>query len=71
MLGHCFEKCVTKPGSKLDSSEEVKPYWLIVFPIPTPAHNNTVMCSVAFIDRYMEAWTATARAYADKLQKST
>ena len=95
MANKCFRKCISSPGTELDSREQVPTRLLmplsslsffnsihchLVLGCMAKRHSSVLMlccilsvqkCLAMCMDRYMEAWNLTSRAYNRRLQKES
>lgn len=64
----CFNKCVTKPGATLDSTEQVNIFNYILIKVQ---FENTVLfyqkCVSMCMDRYMETVTLVSKSFGERL----
>ncbi|KOC59078.1 Mitochondrial import inner membrane translocase subunit Tim13 [Habropoda laboriosa] len=58
MSEKCFKKCVLRPGTSLDSSEQYKLFQFIF-------QKCVAMC----MDRYMDAYNLVLKTYSARIQK--
>ncbi|KAK2153121.1 hypothetical protein LSH36_306g01050 [Paralvinella palmiformis] len=57
MTDKCYRKCIHKPGTSLDNSEQAI------------SHSIFQKCIAMCMDRYMDAWNLVSRTYTQRLQK--
>lgn len=82
MTEKCFKKCVTKPGTSLDSSEQVHDFNGVKPNLQNfrtrkcwHAANMYIIslllqkCVAMCMDRYMDAFNVVSKAYSDRLQR--
>jgi len=71
MTQKCFKKCVNKPGTSLDSSEQVGHRFIVCNCIHLIAtlYITIQKCISMCMDRFMDSWNLISRTYGQRLQR--